>query len=231
MKKVFLFVPGAWMGSWIWKDLKQNLEKQNHKVYSITLSGLNSKNENKNFGLQDHVNDVKNFIHKQSLTNILLVGHSYSGFVIGQVADQIPNKISKLIFVEAFFPTNGENLLQTANLDLHEETNAIKKNNGKWPMPTPLELKYQPYLSTEHIDFLIKNLIDHPAKSVQDKANILSNKIAIPSVFVGGKIKLSKEQKSLYGKVDFYKLDGGHWPMLSELKKLTDILNNIAQKE
>lgn len=227
MKKTFLLVPGAWMGQWIWEELKKNLENLSHNVYSITLSGLNSENEDKDFGLQDHVDDVKKFIVQRELSELSLVGHSYSGFVIGLVADQIPEKIKELIFVEAFLPIDGQNLFQGAGLDPKEENEAIGNNNGNWPPPKLEELKQQSHMTKEQIEYLSENLIDHPARSVQEKAKINSDKINPLSKFIGAKLKLTDKQKSLYGKVDFYELNGGHWPMLSETKKLTEILNEL----
>lgn len=227
MEKTFLLVPGAWMGKWIWSDLTENLERLNHKVLSITLSGLESQNANKEFGLQDHVDDVKNFINNNDLSNITLVGHSYSGFVIGQVADQIPDKISQLIFIEAFLPIDGQNLFQGAGLDQEEENQAIEDNNGSWSPPKLEELKQQSHMTEEQVEYLHKNLIDHPAKSVRDKANIKSDKIKVKSIFIGGNFNLSDRQKSIYGEVDFYELNGGHWPMLTKLNKLTEILTKI----
>ena len=227
MKKTFLFIPGAWMGEWIWESLKKNLEKLNHNVHSITLSGLNSRDENKDFGLQDHVNDVKNYIINHELTEVFLVGHSYSGFVIGQVADQMPEKIRELIFIEAFLPVDNQNLFEGAGLDPKEENEGINYNNGNWPPPKLEELKLQSNVTEKQVKYLNKNLIDHPARSVQEKSNINSSNIYIPAKFIGAKLNLTDEQKSLYGDVEFCKLNGGHWPMLSETKKLTNILNNL----
>lgn len=228
MSKTFLLVPGAWMGKWIWSDLVQNLEKLHHNVHSLTLSGLHSDGENKDAGLQDHVDDVKDFINKKNLTNLILVGHSYSGFVIGQIADQIPDKISKLIFIEAFLPINGQNLFHGAGLDPVKEYQAIDDNNGKWPPPKLSELSQQPYLTKQQVDYLNDHLTDHPARSVREKATIKSDKIRVPSAFIGGRLSLSDEQKLVYGEVGFHELNGGHWPMLSETEKLTEMLNKIV---
>ena len=155
------------------------------------------------------------------------MGHSYSGFVIGQVADQIPDEISQLIFIEAFLPINGQNLIEGAGLDQKEENLAIENNDGKWPPPKLEELKQQSHMTSEQLIYLNKNLIDHPAKSVQDKAHIKSDKFKVKSIFIGGNLNLSDKQKSLYDKVDFYELNGGHWPMLSKIERLTEILNRI----
>ena len=224
-------IPGAWMGKWAWKDLKENLEGLNHKVHSMTLSGLNAEDSDKDFGLQDHVNDLKLFIENRDLTDVIVVGHSYSGLVIGQLADQIPERISKLIFVEAFLPINGENLFQAAGLDPKEENKAINDNGGKWPPPKLEELRRQSHMTSDEVEYLNKNLIDHPAKSVREKASIKSDRIGIPSTFVGAELNLSDAQKALYDKLDFRELNGGHWPMLSESDKLTKILDEIATAE
>jgi hypothetical protein len=74
---------------------------------------------------------------------------------------------------------------------------------------------------------LSENLIDHPACSISEKVKIDSDKINPASKYIGAKLKLTDEQESLYGVVDFYELNGGHWPMLSQTKKLTEILNKL----
>ncbi|WP_367109517.1 alpha/beta fold hydrolase [uncultured Psychrobacter sp.] len=227
MKKDILLVPGAWMGDWIWAGLKDNLNKLNYNAYSITLSGLNQQSENKDASLQTHVNDVKSFIEQNKLKNVILVGHSYSGFVIAQVADQVPENIAKLVFIESFLPTNGQTLLQAAGLDVETENQSIADNNGKWPLPTVRELKQETHLTAQMVEYLSQNLMYHPGKSVQEAAAIRAKNIGIPSFFIGGRFSPSAEQKSLYGDIAFHELDGGHWPMLTELEKLTKILDII----
>ncbi|MCM8569894.1 alpha/beta hydrolase [Gramella jeungdoensis] len=228
MKKSFLFIPGAWMGKWIWKDLKESLEDLNYTVYTVSLRGLESKNAQKNFDLQDHVDDVKTFIEEKNLNELIVVGHSYSGFVIGQLADQVPEKISKLIFLEAFFPLHDQNLFEAAGLNAKEEIQIMENNSGNWPPPTLDELKQQKHLSGEQIRLLNKKLVDHPGKSVSRNAYIKSDKIEVESVFIGSNFNMSVRQKLLYGNVGFYELNGGHWPMLTKRKKLTGILDKIA---
>jgi pimeloyl-ACP methyl ester carboxylesterase len=47
----------------------------------------------------------------EDLRNIILVGHSYGGMVITGVADRIPDRISKLVYLDAMVPENGENVM------------------------------------------------------------------------------------------------------------------------
>ncbi|MFZ8423175.1 alpha/beta hydrolase, partial [Staphylococcus aureus] len=60
-------------------------------------------------GLNDYVKTVTDAINKVK-GKVILIGHSMAGMVISQVAENIPNKIDKLIYVSAFLPKNGETL-------------------------------------------------------------------------------------------------------------------------
>ena len=47
---------------------------------------------------------------EKNLKDVILVGHSYGGMVITGVADQVPNRIRRLVYWNAFVPNNGESL-------------------------------------------------------------------------------------------------------------------------
>jgi pimeloyl-ACP methyl ester carboxylesterase len=61
-------------------------------------------------GLDTHVADVANLMIWENLRDIVLVGHSYGGVVARHVADQMPDRIRSLIYLDAFVPENGKTL-------------------------------------------------------------------------------------------------------------------------
>ncbi|MEO7984674.1 MAG: alpha/beta hydrolase, partial [Bacteroidota bacterium] len=46
-----------------------------------------------------------------------LVGHSLGGVVVTAVAEQMPDKIKKLVYIGAFLPANGQSLIDLAGQD------------------------------------------------------------------------------------------------------------------
>lgn len=60
--------------------------------------------------VRQRVDDVVNTITWEQLTDVVLVGHSYGGMVITGVADRIPERIRRLVYVEAFVPESGESV-------------------------------------------------------------------------------------------------------------------------
>lgn len=110
--KIFIFVHGAWHGSWCWKIVTHLLQNIGHQVYAIDLPGhYNNKADFSNINLNSYVQHVKDFINSIN-KKVIIVGHSMAGIVISQVAEDIPEKIEKLIYISAFIPENRGSLIQ-----------------------------------------------------------------------------------------------------------------------
>jgi pimeloyl-ACP methyl ester carboxylesterase len=65
--------------------------------------------------LSDHVQDGVSTIDAHQLEKIILVGHSYAGMVITGVAQLRAQKITSLVYVDAFLPQQGEALWDIAD--------------------------------------------------------------------------------------------------------------------
>jgi pimeloyl-ACP methyl ester carboxylesterase len=89
------------------------LESSGHHVYAPTLTGLGERSHlaSPDVNLTTHVQDVVNAIWYEDLSDIILVGHSYGGMVVGGAADRLADRISHLVFLDAFVPTDGQSLL------------------------------------------------------------------------------------------------------------------------
>ena len=66
---------------------------------------------NPSINLDTHITDIVNVIKYEELSDVVLVGHSYGGMVITGVADALPDKITSLVYLDAFMPENGQSLV------------------------------------------------------------------------------------------------------------------------
>ena len=109
-QKTFVLVHGAWHGGWGWVRLAEMLRRQGHVVFTPTLTGLGERSHliGPNVNASLHIKDVVNLIHYERLSGIVLVGHSYGGCVISGVAEIVPDKISSIVFLDAFIPDDGD---------------------------------------------------------------------------------------------------------------------------
>ncbi|WP_158800339.1 alpha/beta hydrolase [Pedobacter sp. L105] len=119
---VFVLVHGAFHGGWCWQRVSRELRAKGDLVYAPTLSGLaEHKNTlNAQIDLNTHITDIVNFIIEEDLHNVVLVGHSYAGAVIAGVADRIPERLSKLVFLDAMLMKNGQSALDVSPDDIRQ---------------------------------------------------------------------------------------------------------------
>lgn len=108
----YIIVHGAWGGSWAFKKTDSLMTAHGYSVYRPSLTGQGERVHlaTQDVDLSTHVNDVVNMIIFEDLKDIVLVGHSYGGMVISGVADRVPGRIRKLIFLDAFVPNDGESV-------------------------------------------------------------------------------------------------------------------------
>ncbi len=138
-KKTFVIVHGAWGGSWAFKEVDSLMTAHGHLVYRPSLTGQGERVHlaSPDVSLSTHIDDVVNTILFEKLEGVVLVGHSYGGMVITGVADRIPERIGKLIYLDAFLPVDGESV-SSANPKNQEWLKPMEKNgmlNPPWVKP------------------------------------------------------------------------------------------------
>jgi pimeloyl-ACP methyl ester carboxylesterase len=106
----YVLIHGAFHGGWCWTRVHRLLASKEHRVFTPILTGLGERSHllSRDVSLDTHVADVTNLIVWEELSDILLVGHSYGGFVVRHVADRMPDRICPLIYLDAFVLDNGK---------------------------------------------------------------------------------------------------------------------------
>jgi pimeloyl-ACP methyl ester carboxylesterase len=112
-KPTIVIVHGAWGGSWAFRKVEALLREKGFNVYRPQLTGLGERVHlaRPDIGLSTHIDDVVNTILFEDLHDIILMGHSYGGMVITGVADRVPDRIRRLVYVDAFVPNDGESVM------------------------------------------------------------------------------------------------------------------------
>lgn len=105
-KATFVLVHGAWAGSWAWRKVIPLLHAAGHDVYATTATGLGDRVHlaDPRIDLDDWVTDVVNVLEYEDLTDVVLVGHSFGGFIISGVAARAPERLAQVVYLDALLP-------------------------------------------------------------------------------------------------------------------------------
>lgn len=97
----FVLVHGAWHEGSAWNETARHLAGRGHKVFAPTMAG-SGKNADKRVNHAGCTRSIIDFIVSHSLSDFVLVGHSFGGTVISKVAEAIPERIRRIVFANAF---------------------------------------------------------------------------------------------------------------------------------
>jgi pimeloyl-ACP methyl ester carboxylesterase len=108
----FLVAHGAWSAGWAWKKMRPRLRERGHELCTPTYTGLGERVHlaRPEVDLETHIADVLGVLHCEDLRGVILIGHSYGGMVATGVADRAPERLSQLVYLDAFVPRSGQAL-------------------------------------------------------------------------------------------------------------------------
>lgn len=240
----YVLIGGAWIGAWAWRDVTRDLRGRGHEVYPLSLTGLAERVHLGNAGvnLTTHIIDVINLIEFEDLEDVVLVCHSYSGVVNPGVADRIPERLSRLVFVDTAPLPNGMSTLDMNSPAGQAEIRETVEREGegwKFPVPSFEELGKMASLNglgeAERARFRAK-AVPHPFGSYIEPLKLTRDTPpAIPQYAIACD-NFRQILDSGNPMLDFLHgsgwtiemLDTGHWPMLSKPTELAEILDRTA---
>jgi pimeloyl-ACP methyl ester carboxylesterase len=112
----YVLVHGGGHGGWCYQRVARLLRDGGHEVYAPTLTGLGERAHllDGTVDLERHIEDVAAVLEFEDLRDVILVGHSYGGMVITGAADRVPERVGRLVYLDAATPVNGQSLHDVA---------------------------------------------------------------------------------------------------------------------
>ena len=107
MSQTFLMIHGSWHCGWAWQGVMGHLAEKGHVTHAPTLPGHGPLATRHGISHQDCVGAVIAYIQKRCLEDITLVGHSFGGTVVQKVAEALPDRITRMVFVDALIVEDG----------------------------------------------------------------------------------------------------------------------------
>lgn len=170
----FVLVHGAWHGGWCWARVAPRLRAAGHDVYTPTMTGFGERSHllSPEVGLETNITDIENVLEWEDLENVILVAASYGGMVATCVADRMPERISALVYQNAFIAADRvaqNDLLPDWRREMIEQE--LVEAEDAWRMPPP-DPELFGVTDARDIAWIAAKMAPQSAKTFQDKARV-----------------------------------------------------------
>ena len=173
--------------------------------------------------VDDHAAQVVDAIGE--LTDVVLVGHSYGGLPIAVVADRIPERLARVVHLDAFAPRDGDNGW-TERPDLERFMTSHARDGLIPPIP-PEYVGADP----EHYDVLRERLTTTPLRCFTEPVRLTGAGDRVPRTYVwctqSGFGPIAERVRREPG-WDYRELDTKHVAMYTAPAELTALLLELA---
>jgi len=99
----FVLIHGSWHTGEHWAPVIDYLRSKGHTAVAPTLLG-HGKGVERRVSHAQQVQDLVSQIERENWRDFVAVGHSYGGTIIARLAEEVPDRIRRLVFWNAFVP-------------------------------------------------------------------------------------------------------------------------------
>ena len=176
----YVLIHGAWHGGWCWKLVAPALRRAGHEVYAPSLTGLGERRHlaRQDIDLDMHIQDVVALVEMEDLQDVILLGHSYGGMVVTGAADRVHERISHLVYLDAFVPEGGRCLLDYA---VPERAARMREEGERTGFVTPPPMSLWGLARPEHLELVGPREVKHPYATMSQQVR-LNNPAAFSTI-------------------------------------------------
>jgi len=240
--KRFVLVHGALHGSWCWLKVIPFLESMGHSVLAVDLPGRKGRGRpGWGLTLNDYIDDLTTTVDGEP-GKVVLVGHSLGGMSIAGVAERLPQKVERLVFVTAWVSMQGQSLAQLHRSNtgsLVERGSRVSLVRGQVRAnPQGFREVYCADCSDEDFEWAYRQLVPESARPALSGVHLTNSRFgSVPSTYLcctdDRALTLAQQQRMLesIGCQHVITLQSSHSPFLSIPRQLADALHEAAGRK
>ena len=230
----YILVHGSCHGAWCWRDILPLLE--NAVAIDLPSHGEDTT-PIPEVTLDLYVDAVITEINKHP-EPVVLVGHSAAGVTIASVAERIPDRISRLIYLCAYAPKDGDALhimRKRAKRQLVLPA-VVRSDDGLSYTVDPVKAPGIFYhdCSAESVEYALAHLGPQPILPQETPVKLGDNYESVPRSYILGEDDHTippEEQENIvadWPKGDVHRLNCGHSPFFSQPEPLARLIGEIV---
>jgi pimeloyl-ACP methyl ester carboxylesterase len=164
----------------------------------------------------------------------VLLGHSYGGMVATGVADRVPERISQLIYLDAFVPRDGQSLLDLQGPEAANGMRERVKAGDGWrvpPNPPP------PDTPPADLKWIEAHRMAQPLKCFDTPVHLKNGDAKMPRAYIYCQRRPAADPFRAYAQRakqehwDYREIDASHSPHVTAPEALAALLESIMARK
>ncbi len=236
----YVLVHGGGHGGWCYQKVARRLRAAGHEVYTPTMTGEGERSHllRPGIDLDLHISDIVALLYYEDLRDVILVGHSYGGMVITGTADRAPDRIGRLVYLDAANPVNGQSLVDVAGpiIEATRPFGQVVDGVELVLLPAPGAAQFYGVTDPADLAWMDDRLTAHPWRCFEQPLVLTNEKAlgAIPQYHIVCTSTLATRDPELMGRARaegrLWDIDTGHDLMITEPRAVTDALLEVAAR-
>lgn len=172
----YVLVHGAWQGGWCWQRVVPLLRNRGHDVFTPTLTGLGERAHllRSDIDVDTQVRDILGVLDYEDLREVVLVGHSYGGMVVEEVAQRAAGRLAQLVHLDSWFPLEDHHSMAELERALMPDfwsslEELIRTESGGWRLPVPPGDNPMGLPDEADARWVTAKLTPHPARTLDQR--------------------------------------------------------------
>ncbi|MFI9593864.1 alpha/beta fold hydrolase [Nonomuraea sp. NPDC052265] len=232
----YVLVPGFWLGAWAWDEVAANLRAAGHRVRAVTLTGVAERGAelSPEVGVETHVADI--LAAMDGWDEVVLVGHSGANVLVTAVADRHPERIGRVVYVDAAPLPSGLAVIDFNDEDTQKAWRAqvgdgyaldvpsFEQEEGRFAGLTEDDWERIRARATPHPWGAVTQPVERPEKIPATPKTMVAS--TMPVAVIRELIASGNPAFAALGTPEwtFVELPSGHWPMFSRPAELAALL-------
>lgn len=203
-----------------------------HRLITPTYTGLGERGHlsSPSIDLETHIQDILGVIRFEDLNDFVLIGHSYGGMVATGVADRVSERITQLIYLDAFVPEDGQCLFDLVSNENREEMLERARTTGDgWriaPNPMPPDTPEQDRLWAKPLR------LPQSIATIQQPIRLKHKSSPVPRTYIyctrSEIFRRFADRARNDSSWRYYELDASHNPHITAPEALAALLDKIV---
>jgi pimeloyl-ACP methyl ester carboxylesterase len=235
----FVLVHGAFQGAWTWHRVVPYIREVGYLVVTPTLAGLGDRSNtlDKTVSLDTHVNEVADLFKSEDLWDVILVGHSYGGLVITGVMESVPERLSQIVYLDAFIPEDGQSFFSLVGPDIENHIREMARVHGEgWRVPPVWTAESLGVSDPEHSLWVDSRTTPQSLRTFNQPLRLSPNQtIRVPRSYIHcsgeptGRFFLPFAERARADGWRCAELTTAHLPMITMPQQLADLLSEFGR--